>query len=134
MRVSHVLDTCALLDLLADKWTNSVAVQELEKASHPVVLTLSAWEIARKLRIGKLSLPCDSEHLFSFLDKVMKHYQLGWFPLHANVACEAERLPMHHKDPVDRMILALSLGEKVPIFTSDRQFEEYGVPIVNQRG
>ncbi len=133
MRVTHVLDTCALVDLVAGRWQNQSAIQELENATHPVVHSLSAWEIARKLRIGKLSLPCETETLSEFLTEVMTHFQLTWYSLDAQNACHAESLPMHHKDPVDRMILSLSISKSIPLFSSDRQFELYDCEWIKHR-
>lgn len=59
MRVSHVLDTCAVLDRASGRWTEAAAREALIAASYPVVPCVTVWEIARKLRLGKLAMPCD---------------------------------------------------------------------------
>lgn len=133
MRASHLLDTCALLDLISGRWNHPEALQELQKAKAPVVLSLSAWEIARKIRLGKLTLPCGQEDLLQFLQQVLDHFQLSWLPVNEEIALRAESFPMHHKDPVDRMILAGAASFQIPVFTSDRQFGDYEVAVIQHR-
>lgn len=133
MRVSHILDTCALLDLVSGRWNNPIAVKEMETAVHPVVLSLSGWEIARKFQLGKLHLPCEPNGLSEFLDDVMNQYQLSWAVVNEKVALGAETLPLHHKDPVDRMILSFAVLHQIPLVSSDRIFEMYGITLLNHR-
>ena len=106
MTASHVLDTCALLDLAAGRWTDATARTELQRAEHPVVLSVSVWEIARKLRLGKLALPCDQRGVLDFVRAVCQRHSLHLAPLPAEVCHEAKLLPPHHEDPFDRMIIA----------------------------
>jgi PIN domain nuclease of toxin-antitoxin system len=133
VRVSHLLDTCALLDLVAGRWNDPDGIKTLESAAKPAVLSLSGWEIARKFRLGKLTLPCKADELEGFLDAVFTHYQLSWVSVTAEIALRAEKLPMHHKDPVDRMILSFAQVHKVPVVTSDRVFDQYDVQILRHR-
>lgn len=130
---SHVLDTCALLDLAAGRWTDAAARAELQRAAEPVVLSISVWEIARKLRLGKLALPCDQRGVIDFVRAVCKRHALHLASLTPEVCHEAELLPPHHEDPFDRMIIAAALKARAPIFTTDPKFSAYTAPVINYR-
>ena len=83
----------------------------------------SAWEIAIKVRLGKLRVPEPVEEAvvqsgFSTLPIVFPH------------AAEAGVLPDHHTDPFDRMLIAQARVERLTIVTHARVFEAYGVPVV----
>lgn len=133
MTASHVLDTCALLDLAAGRWTDATARAALQEAEHPVVLSVSVWEIARKLRLGKLALPCDQRGLLDFVRAVCKRHLLHLVPLTAEICHEAELLPPRHEDPFDRMILAAAISAQAPIFTTDPKFADYAASIIRYR-
>lgn len=130
--ISHVLDTCALLDLTTERWSSEAARTALESSDHPVLLTVSIWEISRKFRLGKLSLPCELSGVYEFILKVCQHHQIEIQVLDGDLCHRAELLPPHHEDPFDRMILALAHKWSVPIFTTDRRFEEYPVRVIRQ--
>jgi len=131
--ISHVLDTCALLDLAAGRWTARAAREELQEATAPIVLSVTVWEIARKLRLGKLALPCDQRDVLTFVRAVCKRYRLELAPLTAEVCHEAELLPSHHEDPFDRMIIALALSSHAPVFTTDPKFASYSPRVIRHR-
>jgi PIN domain nuclease of toxin-antitoxin system len=131
--ISHVLDTCALLDLAAGRWTDQAARAELSGARDPVVLCVSVWEMARKLRVGRLQLPCEQAGILEFAEAVCERHQLRLVPLSAEICHAAELLPPHHEDPFDRMIIALAGQEGCPVFTTDRRFSDYPVRVLSQR-
>jgi len=130
--ISHVLDTCALLDLTAERWQNPAARAEFEKADHPVLSAVSVWEISRKCRLGKLILPCELSEVYGFILKVCQHHQIEIQILDGDICHRAELLPAHHEDPFDRMILALAQKWGVPVFTTDQRFENYPVRVIRQ--
>jgi PIN domain nuclease of toxin-antitoxin system len=131
--ISHVLDTCALLDLAAGRWTDRKARLELRSAEGPVALSVSVWEIARKLRVGKLKLPCDQAGVFDFVEAVCRRYEIAIIPLDAEVCCAAELLPPVHEDPFDRMVVALAVRSNCPVFTTDVRFPKYPVRVLAHR-
>jgi PIN domain nuclease of toxin-antitoxin system len=84
----------------------------------------SAWELAIKTGLGKLQLALSvrryvREHVaangFRLLDIGLAH--IG----------RLEGLPLHHRDPFDRLLIAQSLEEKLPVVTADPMFRKYGV-------
>lgn len=131
--ISHVLDTCALIDLAAGRWTNRAARAALAAAARPVVLSVSVWEIARKLRLGKLILPCEQREVLAFAAAICRRHQIELEPLTGEVCEAAELLPAHHEDPFDRMIIALATRSNCPIITVDQRFIAYAVPVIAHR-
>lgn len=130
--ISHVLDTCAFLDLTTERWSNARACEQLIGAERPVLLAVSVWEISRKHRLGKLTLPCELVGVYEFVLKVCQHHQIEIHELSAEICHSAELLPAHHEDPFDRMILALAKKWEAPVFTTDRRFELYPVKVIRQ--
>jgi PIN domain nuclease of toxin-antitoxin system len=130
--ITHVLDTCALLDLTTERWSNPAAREELEQAEKPVLLAVFVREISRKFRLRKLRLPCELADLYEFLLRVCQHHQLKILSLDGETCHRAELLEAHHEDPTDRMILALATNWQVPVFNTDRRFEKYPVRVIRQ--
>jgi len=130
--ISHVLDTCALLDLASGRWTDPEARKELIQASRPVLLAVSVWEIARKLRVGKLTLPCAQSGVLHFVQSVCDRHQIDIEILDAELCHAAELLPAVHEDPFDRMIIGLAHQNACPVFTTDGRFSSYPVRVIRQ--
>ena len=130
--ISHVLDTCALLDLAAGRWTNRVARRELAAARRPVILSVAVWEIARKFRLGKLQLPCEQAGILDFVGEICLRHQIVLESLTPQICHAAELLPPHHEDPFDRMVLAMAIQAQCPVFTTDKRFRDYPVRVIAQ--
>ncbi len=114
-----VLDTHVWLWWLTDpvKQLRSPMRRSIEKAIHAekaVLSVLSIWEVASKCALGKLTLPCDVD---SFVrDAISDWPSIRIEPLLTEDAIESTRLPgSFHRDPADRIIVALArrLGAKV---------------------
>ena len=131
--ISHVLDTCAVLDLASGRWSAAPAREKLAEADHPVILCVTVWELARKLRLGKIRLPCQQSGVAKFVDQIARRHDLRVVSLDADLCAGAELLPPHHEDPFDRMIIALAVREGCPVFSTDRHFESYPIKVIRQR-
>jgi PIN domain nuclease of toxin-antitoxin system len=131
--MTTLLDTCALLDLAAGRWKNEAAKEVLRESPDATVLSVSVWEIARKFRLGKLTLPCDQKGILEFVRAVCRRYDLRLVSLSPEICQEAELLPPHHEDPFDRMIIAAARLARADLFTSDPQFSVYPVRIIAHR-
>jgi PIN domain nuclease of toxin-antitoxin system len=81
--------------------------------------TVSLAEVAIKNAIGKLDMP-ELETL-----RAVRELQISLLPLDPRHVFEMFSLPLHHRDPFDRMILATAIVEKLPIVTGDRFFRRY---------
>lgn len=124
MRV--LLDTHTLLWWLdGDRRLSRLARRTIaDEANTVLVSAASAWEIATKVRIGKLPgavdvaadvAGCLSRQRFDSLDITVLHAQ------------RAGRLPGTHRDPFDRMLVAQAQIEDLPVVTNDAVFDEFGV-------
>ncbi len=87
----------------------------------------SAWEIAIKYELGKLTLPgCPAE----VIPELMSKTAVSPLPVLHSHALRVADLPMHHRDPFDRLLVAQAQLEDLPILTADPQFEPYEVEIL----
>ncbi len=123
-----VLDTCALLWLASgDKRLSPKTLTLIEGASLVFVSAISAWEISLKAERGQLSLPLPADEWFR---EVLNHHNLILAPLEVDILIGANRLPWHHRDPVDRFIIATAHTQKAAVVTSDRKFNNYDVRVL----
>ncbi len=120
-----LLDTHALVWAMVDPGhLTDAAVDELRDGRNEVFASAaSVWEIEIKRALGKLKAPDD------LIDALMA---TGFRPLpmsleHANLAGS---LPLHHRDPFDRMLIAQAQLESLTIVTRDERFARYGVQLL----
>jgi PIN domain nuclease of toxin-antitoxin system len=124
-----LLDTCALIWLaMGGGQLTSKARQAIEEAPAVYVSSISAFEIAYASVRGRLDLPCDPERWYY---EVMDKHSLTEVLLSGKIAIASTKLPMVHKDPCDRFIIATAQLENLPIVTADRKFRKYDVVIIN---
>jgi PIN domain nuclease of toxin-antitoxin system len=88
---------------------------------------VSTWEMAIKIAAGKLQLPVPMEEL---IPESLLRDDFGSLPLQQHHCFELARLPMHHRDPFDRMLVAQARAEQLTLVTADRQLERYDVELV----
>jgi PIN domain nuclease of toxin-antitoxin system len=120
-----LLDTHTLIWWLANNPTLSIeAKQAIAQVDNMVfVSAASAWEIAIKKTIGKLKAPDD-------LPEQIEKKKFQPLPIEIRHALKVEKLPLHHSDPFDRILIAQALCEELTIVTRDRKFDAYSVSIV----
>jgi PIN domain nuclease of toxin-antitoxin system len=116
-----LLDTCALL-ALADGDLPRAAAGALRKAPEALVSVVSPWEVAMKAAGGKLRLLEPPVRWFLGL---AERYDLREVPLDAATACAAAALPLLHRDPFDRVIVALAQAHGLTVLTSDENIRKY---------
>jgi len=88
------------------------------------VSAASAWEIATKVRLGKLPTAADLASDFSGQIE-REGFQL--LPISADHGIRAGLLPGPHKDPFDRMLIAQAQAENIVIVSNEAVFESYGI-------
>lgn len=86
----------------------------------------SLWEIITKVQTGKLGLP---EPPSKYLPRHMAALGAQLLPIEAAHVLRLESLPLHHRDPFDRLLLAQSLAEKLPLLSGDELLAPYGADI-----
>jgi PIN domain nuclease of toxin-antitoxin system len=87
----------------------------------------SSWEISLKYALGKLPLP---EPPLEYVLGRMETSGTVPLPIQHSHALHAGKLPLHHADPFDRLLIAQAQLEKLKILTADRQFKAYEVDLL----
>lgn len=87
----------------------------------------SGWELAIKLRLGKLKAP---DPLEPFIHQEITLHSLQILPIEMRHALHTAALPAHHGDPFDRLLVAQSQLERFPIITADPQISRYDVKVI----
>jgi len=123
--VRLLLDTHALLWWLADEGLTTQARDAIaDPANLVAVSAASAWEISIKKALGKLTAPDD-------LERQLQAGGLTPLPITIAHGTAAGRLPRHHEDPFDRMLIAQAFAEGLTIVTRDKRFDDYGVALLS---
>ena len=120
----YLLDTHTLLWARAEPDVLSAdALAVLESADSALYLSVaSLWECAIKSSIGKLDVPDE------FYRAVAADYEVLGIEVSHVEACA--KLPMHHRDPFDRMLVAQARLGGLTLLTRDRDIAKYDVPVV----
>jgi PIN domain nuclease of toxin-antitoxin system len=116
-----LLDTHIILWWLGDDPLLSQSVAALIRESENIIFVSAAslWEIWLKQSLGKLELPEEFED-------VLAAESFESLPLTAAHTREVARLPWHHRDPFDRMLLAQARVENLTLLTADSALAAYG--------
>jgi PIN domain nuclease of toxin-antitoxin system len=97
---------------------------EIANGSNEILVSIaSLWEITIKRSLGKLTFPDD-------LEAVIAEERLGLLSISFQHLRTLDSLPHLHRDPFDRLLLAQSLAERLPIVSSDRRFAAYGATLI----
>jgi PIN domain nuclease of toxin-antitoxin system len=120
-----LVDTHALLWALGEPSTLAPAARDAiaDPSNLVAVSSASLWECAIKASIGKLDLPQD------FFDSIPNAgYEVMPIRIpHLNLYCN---LPMHHRDPFDRMLVAQVRVEALTLVSRDREMAKYDIDIL----
>ena len=118
-----LLDTPVLIWWDEGRRIAAEARQAIEEADAVYVSAASAWEVAIKTALGRLSSTRTVEEAASdsgFLE----------LPVTFRHAERVTGLPPHHRDPFDRMLVAQAAVEELTLVTRDRVFARYGVALI----
>lgn len=121
-----LLDTCAVVWATMSPSALSDEAREVIAGEDNAILVsaASAWEIATKVRLGKL--PGGEKLERDYLD-VMEKAGYSMLAIDTESALRAGRMVAEHRDPFDRMIAAQALGLDIPVVSPDAQFDQFGV-------
>ena len=122
----YLLDTSAFLWYVSDYQRLSfVATQLLNDPVTDIHLSLaSIWEVAIKFNKGKLDLPLP---FGDFVNVTILSYSLRTLNIQIPHLRRVARMPLHHRDPFDRPLIAQSMVENIPVITSDAAFDQYSI-------
>ena len=121
-----LLDTSDLIWATLSPASLSNATRELiaDEANEVLVSAASAWEIATKVRIGKLP---GAEWLERDYLDVMNDAGYTLVDIDTESALRAGRLVGTHRDPFDRMIAAQALAKDIPVLSPDPHLDQFGI-------
>jgi PIN domain nuclease of toxin-antitoxin system len=123
-----LLDTHTFLWFITgdNQLPDRIVKQIVDKENNCFVSIASIWEIVIKLSIDKLEVRGGFETIEDFLD----NNDLEILPISFSHTKRLLKLPHHHNDPFDRMIISQSLVDKMPIISKDRFFKDYNVKVI----
>jgi PIN domain nuclease of toxin-antitoxin system len=98
------------------------------EANQVFVSAVSAWEISIKIGLGKLRFPTAEASWLR--DRVSDLGAISWLPVTPTHGWQAGLLPLLHKDPFDRLLIAQARLEALTLVTSDRDMTRYDVSIL----
>lgn len=87
----------------------------------------SSLEISIKYQLGKLKLPQPPKEYIP--SRLAKHEMIP-LAIQNSHAVQVSELPLHHRDPFDRVLIAQSQIENLPILTSDKEFKKYDIKVI----
>ncbi|MDR4471086.1 MAG: type II toxin-antitoxin system VapC family toxin [Nitrospira sp.] len=126
MAERFLLDTHAILWALAapEELRPEARILLADPTKILLVSPASIYEIALKVSIGKLEEPAT--------DLLGRVRALGYVeqPITMSHALLAGRLPAHHRDPFDRLLIAQAMLEQLTLVTRDALFDAYGIPLI----
>ena len=125
----YLLDTHVFLWMAADPDKLSRRVRQIvaQKNSLLHMSAASGWEIAVLRHLGRLHLPDEPER---FVPEAMQELHVAPIPIGFSTAIAAAGLPLIHRDPFDRIIIAEAQKQKMTVLTKDAKFSAYAIPVM----
>jgi PIN domain nuclease of toxin-antitoxin system len=126
---SILIDTHAFLWFVFDDPRLSERAEQIMSDPGPVKVfsIVSLWEIAVKVNIEKLRLGMSYS---DFLSSCVESRELELLEIRLDHLTKYVHLPLHHRDPFDRILIAQAKVEGLPVLSSDTRFSDYGVDTV----
>ena len=123
-----LLDTHAFLWWIFDdpRLSSTARTLSADPSAEILFSVVSAWEIAIKSRTGRLDLPPDVP---AFIYDQIRRNRFAVLPIGLRHALHVHALPDHHRDPFDRLLVAQSQVEAVPLLSTDTQIAAYDVTL-----
>ena len=124
-----LLDTHTFLWWVTNDPLLSTKVEEIlcDRGNRIFVSAATGWEIAIKSQIGKLNFPTPPE---PFMLQQLALNSFITLPIRLEHGLRVYHLPLYHRDPFDRILIAQSQLEGMPILTTDSKIAQYGVDVI----
>ena len=124
-----LLDTHSFIWLSTEpKKLSQKAYDYLADSSNTIILSvISTWEMQIKIQIGKLDV---GKPLTEIINEQQTENGIQILPIDLAHTLKISELPLHHNDPFDRLLIAQSLVENIPILTKDAVFQKYDAEIL----
>jgi PIN domain nuclease of toxin-antitoxin system len=127
--VRILLDTQVWLWMQAESQRLSGKTRELvlDPENELLLSAASAWEIAIKYTLGKLPLPNPPDE---YVPSRMQESGTRRLPIQHTHVLWTANLPLHHRDPFDRLLVSQAQLEDLPLLTVDRQLAAYDLELL----
>ena len=127
--MKFLLDTqCWLWWFSQPEKLSTQAIEQIADETNQLWLSVaSVWEIGIKVAIGKLPLP---EQIDDYIFARMTLLGAKSLEISASHALRAAALPLHHRDPFDRMLIAQAQNETMTLISADSTFSQYDVSVL----
>jgi len=126
--MKFLLDTHTFLWLInklySSKLSEAVNRLFLNQENQFYLSIASVWEIAIKVNLGKLDIV---QPIGPFILEQLQENDINLFDIRFQHAIKVAELPLHHRDPFERIIIAQSLVENIPLLSKDEIFDTYGI-------
>ncbi|MDR0527934.1 MAG: type II toxin-antitoxin system VapC family toxin [Spirochaetaceae bacterium] len=125
----YLLDTHTAIWFLigVDDKLSAAARRIIGSDSRPVYLSVvSGWEMAIKINIGKLRFPGNAAGFI----RSAQAWEITILPIETAHLTALESLPLIHRDPFDRLLVATALAEKMTLVSADENIRRYDVDLV----
>lgn len=120
-----LIDTHTFLWFINDSpELSSHAALLMESDTDLLLSTASLWEIAIKVNLNKLTLPDTYE---AFIPQQIALNNIQILPIKLEHLAIVTKLPLHHRDPFDRLLISQALSEGILIISADKKFDDYQV-------
>jgi PIN domain nuclease of toxin-antitoxin system len=121
---SILLDTHVFIWLAEGDCNLPISLRDLiENTDNVFVSIASFWEISIKIKIGKLSLLSD----FNDIESSFESTRFKLLPISLNDTIQLCNLPLHHKDPFDRILVAQAMNHSLILISRDVAFDNYPI-------
>ncbi|HYI13348.1 MAG TPA: type II toxin-antitoxin system VapC family toxin [Thermoanaerobaculia bacterium] len=123
-----LLDTHAFLWYITeDPRLPGAWAEAIQEESNEVFLSVvSVWEALAKHQLGKLPLPSPADE---YLRRRREEHEVASLPFDEPSLTHLLRLPLHHRDPFDRMLICQALQHDLQVVTSDAHFVSYPITV-----
>jgi PIN domain nuclease of toxin-antitoxin system len=119
-----LLDTHAFLWFIMGSPDLSARAHIEDEANESFLSVASLWEMAIKMSLGKLTL---SAPLDSLIPQQLGLNGIELLGIQVGHAAAVSTLPLHHRDPFDRLLIAQAIVEGMPVVSADMAFDAYPV-------
>jgi PIN domain nuclease of toxin-antitoxin system len=123
--VRILLDTHALVWWMEDavRLSKQAAQTIGNRENHILISAVVGWELAIKVSMGKMK----PRSILDGLDRVLEREPFMDVPITLDTAVRSVLLPLHHRDPFDRLLVAQAQSLSVPILSADAVFDLYDI-------
>lgn len=122
----HLCDTqCFIWTIESQAKLSPQALEILTDNAQRIYLSLaSVWEMTIKVSLRKLRF---SKPLSQVVEEEFSTYRFLPLDISLTHLKVLQTLPMHHRDPFDRLLVAQAMAENLPVISSDASFDQYGI-------